>query len=80
MAELNKKQMEQLDRIDNAAFELCKILLDDYELEWNMEIIGEVVDAAVSILSADRQVYYPGILLDVDGKEKVVDYIGGISD
>lgn len=79
MAELNKKQIEQLDRIDNAVFELCKILLDDYELKWDMSIIGEVTEAVVSILSADRPVYYPGVILDKDGKEKAVDYVGGLS-
>lgn len=78
MAELNEKQIEQLDRVYNATFELCKVLLDDYDLEYDMSIIGEVADAAASILSADRLVYYPAVILDGDGIEKAIDYIGGV--
>lgn len=38
------------DAINNAAYALAESLVRDSELEWNMSYIGEIVDAAESIL------------------------------
>ena len=38
--ELNDDQIARNDEICNAVFELCKVLTENQELEWDMEYIG----------------------------------------
>lgn len=42
---------ERNDEIDNAVFECIRVLIEQPELEWNMEIIGEVFDAIKETLN-----------------------------
>ncbi len=54
---------EKNDRIYNAAFDLLNALagvgMDDRPLEWDMEQIGEVVDAAKDVLMGVHEVCHP---------------------
>ncbi len=51
------------DRIDQAAFDLLNALagvgMDDEPLEWDMERIGEVIDAAKDALTGVHEVCHP---------------------
>lgn len=65
--ELTEQQIERQDYVDNAIFDLINELIpSDKEMEWNIEVIGEVRDAIQSQL-VDRgfcteQEFYPYIM------------------
>lgn len=64
--ELTEQQIDRQDYVDNAIFDLIKELIpSDKEMEWNIEVIGEVRNAIQSQL-VDRgfcteQEFYPYI-------------------
>lgn len=71
--EFTQQQTDQIDRVENAVHELCKVLLNDEKYHWDMNVIGEIADAAASILAKKGwQVYYPAIVYDEDGNESYV--------
>jgi len=73
--ELTNKQIERLDEIDNAAHEFLKVITNNPDLEWNMEYIGELNEAAADIMHHQGfQIYYPAIETDPDGTQRRVDY------
>ena len=51
-AELSMSQLERLDDIDNAMYAFLQVLLekDDKEFPWNIQYIGEAVDAVVDVM------------------------------
>lgn len=72
--EFTERQIEQLDRIDNAVHELCKVMLDKEDLNWDMSLIGNIADAAASILASKGwKVFYPAIVYDKDGNESNIE-------
>lgn len=73
--ELSAAQLERIDEIHNAVFELCVVLTENDDLEWDMAYIGEIADVACDILvSKGLRVRYPAIVSEEDGVEKVIDY------
>lgn len=50
--ELSPRQLERLDEIDNAMYQFLLVLLekDESEFPWNMQYIGETVDAIEDIM------------------------------
>ena len=73
--ELTNEQIERQDEIYNGVFELCKIMSENQELEWNMSFIGEITDCAESILMRHGiRVRFPAIVTDPDGSEHVEEY------
>jgi hypothetical protein len=60
--ELNKKQIERQDFVDNAIFELLQTINPtSQKLNWNIEIIGQIRDTIQSYYSFDEQEFYPFI-------------------
>ena len=62
--ELTDVQIERQDVVDNAIFNLiCEVNPSDAELEWNIELIGNVRDAIQSELVKRKictaQEFYP---------------------
>lgn len=75
--ELNDEQIERQDEIYNGVFELCKIMSENQELEWNMSFIGEIADYAESILTEHGiKVRFPSIVTDLDGTQYIEEYCG----
>lgn len=76
--EMTQPQINQLDDIDNAAHELCKIMLGNANLNWDMNIIGDVADAVAEVLvKKGLKVYFPAMVEDSEtGLSRVVDYYG----
>lgn len=73
--ELTNEQIERQDEIYNGVFELCKIMSENQELEWNMSFIGEIADCAESILMQHGiRVRFPAIVTDPDGSEHIEEY------
>lgn len=49
--ELSDAQSARNDEIYNAAYEFCKVMAEDDDLQWNMEILGELADLAAELLT-----------------------------
>ena len=78
MLEFSNSQTERIDEIHNAVFDLCMVLTEKDDLEWDMAYIGEIADVACEILrDCGFQIRYPAMLIDENGdEERTVDYYG----
>lgn len=73
--ELSAEQCARNDEIDNAVFELCKVLTENPDLEWSMEFIGEIADAAAGILTRKgMRVRFPAIVTLEDDSQYIEEY------
>lgn len=74
--ELSDSQLERIDEVENAVYELCKILTEDSDIEWNMSYIGEIADLAANVLTNNgHKVRYPSIVTEPDGRQHIEDYV-----
>ena len=75
--ELGDKHIERIDEIDNAVYEMCKVLAENENLKWDMEYIGEIADFAASMLvKSGNRVRYPAVVTEEDGRQYIVEYYG----
>ena len=70
--ELTAQQIERQDFVDNAIFTLInKLIPSGKEMDWNIEVIGEVRDVIQSKLVENRlcteQEFYPYFILRNNG-------------
>lgn len=74
--ELNETQLERIDEIYNAVYEMCKVVANDESLEWNMRYIGEIADDVSYILAhcLNKPIYFPAIVYDTNFETHVEDY------
>ena len=74
--EFSPAQLERIDEIHNAVYDLCQILTEQEGLEWNMEFIGEIADVACDIL-VDKgfQIRYPSMVEEGDGSRHIEEYV-----
>lgn len=73
--ELSPLQIERLDEIDNAMYRFLLVLLekDESEFPWNMQYIGELVDAAEeTMFRYGFDIHRPAVINDGDGGEDYV--------
>lgn len=76
--ELDNEQAARNDEIYDTVFELCKVMAENPELEWNMSFIGEIADCAASILARQGiRVHFPAVVTNEDGSQYIEEYIGG---
>lgn len=74
--ELSDSQLERIDEVENAVYELCKILTEDSDIEWSMSYIGEIADLASNVLASNgHKVRYPSIVIEPDGRQHIEDYV-----
>ena len=65
------------DEIYNAAFEFCKVMAEDENLEWNMEIIGQLADFAAELLTNHgSRVRFPAVVTEPDDTQHIEEYYG----
>lgn len=68
--ELTDEMIERNDEIDNAVYQCILALTEktEDELDWNMQIIGEVTDAIKDVLWHDfkLKVRHPAVVTDGD--------------
>lgn len=75
--ELSDEQSARNDEINNAAFDFCKVMAGDENLEWNMEILGQLADYAAELLTTHgSRVRYPSVVTDTDGSQHIEDFYG----
>lgn len=75
--ELNDRQLERLDEIDNAVYQTILAFLDKSEDEfpWDMHYIGEVAECIEeTLLSMGQRVHRPAILTEKDGTSNIEEY------
>lgn len=78
--ELSDIQIERNDEIYNAVLDLCKILAEDWNLEWDMAILGPIADTAASVLvERGIPVRFPSIVEDDNGRKYIEEYVDGLT-
>ena len=76
--ELSDAQSARNDEIYNAAYEFCKVMAEDDDLQWNMEILGELADLAAELLTRHgSRVRYPAVVTEPDGRQYIEEYHDG---
>ena len=76
--ELDNEQEARNDEIFDTVFELCKVMAENPELEWNMGFIGEIADCAAAILGRHGiRVRFPAVVTNEDGSQYIEEYFGG---
>lgn len=75
--ELNDEQAARNDEIYNGVFELCQIMAENPELEWDMSFIGEIADCAASVLMGHGiRVRFPSVVTNPDGTQYIEEFCG----
>ena len=74
--ELSTAQIERVDEIHNAVYDLCKIMCEEPDLGWDMAYIGEIADLATDVLVGyGKRIRYPYMTMDNDGTQHIEDYV-----
>lgn len=72
--ELSSEQCARIDEIDAKVYELCKLLTEDCNLPWDMELIGPIADYASEWLTkCGKRVRFPAIVWDDQGEESYIE-------
>lgn len=75
MIEFTDEQVRRIDEIQNAVFDLCKVMTNDENLQWDISFIGDISDIAADILTnSGHRVYYPFRVTFKNGTQKIFDY------
>ena len=75
--ELSDEQSARNDEIYNAAFDFCKVMAEDENLEWDMEILGQLADYAAELLTTHgSRVRYPSVVTEPDRSQHIEDFYG----
>lgn len=73
--ELDQDQIDRIDEIHNAVYELCQVLTQNEELEWDMSYIGDIADAACAILAQQgMRIRYPAVVYPQSGTAYIEEY------
>lgn len=68
--ELNDEQLARNDEIYNAVYDMCKVLTENENLEWDMNYIEEIVQFAISKMlwvNGVNKIRFPGVITSDDG-------------
>ncbi len=75
--ELSDEQTARNDEIYGAAYEFCKVMAENENLEWNMEILGQLADFAAKLLTGHgSKVRYPSVVTEPDGSQHMEEFYG----
>lgn len=73
--EMNENQADRVDEVYEAVYEMCTVLAENANPEWDMAYIGEIADVAVSILaSKGMKVRFPGVCTENDDSQYIEEY------
>lgn len=66
--ELNERQIERIDELHNAVYDVCVVFTENPDLEWDMSYIGEITDRIADILvEYGERVHCPAVVHDNNG-------------
>ena len=75
--ELSDKQTARNDEVYNAAYDFCKVMAENENLEWTMEILGQLADFAAELLTSHgSKVRYPSVVTEPDGSQHIEEFYG----
>ena len=73
--EFTDGMIERIDEIDNAVFDCIKILAENPDMDWDMEIIGEITDEIkYSLFKRGIKVRHPAIVTELNGEQSFSEY------
>lgn len=75
--ELDDVQLSRIDDVYNAVFEMCKVLADNEDLEYNMNYLGPMTELVINTLLDDKvcdKIYFPGVITNEDGSQMIEQY------
>lgn len=73
--ELNDEQVTRCDEIYNAVYEMCKVMCENTELEWDMYYLGEIAELTANLLvTRGERVRFPAIVTTEYGLQKIEEY------
>lgn len=73
--ELTDAQIDKIDQIHSAVYNLCVLMSEKDNLEWSMSYIGEIADCAMDILLEHGvPVRYPAVVSENDEPEHVQEW------
>lgn len=75
--ELNDEQLNRNDEIYDAVYNMCKILTENKNLEWDISYIGDIAEFAVNrmlLISGIDKIRFPSIVTDNDGNQSIEEY------
>lgn len=73
--EFSDAQIEKIDDIYNAVYDLCVLMSENNTLEWNMSYIGEIADLVTDVLlDHGIPVRYPAVVSENDEPEHVQEW------
>lgn len=76
--ELSSEQAARNDAVYEGVMELCRLMSENPELEWDMSFLGEIADCAASILGQHGiRVHFPAVVANPDGSQYIEEYYGG---
>lgn len=73
--ELTDEQSERNDEIYNAVYEMCKVVAEDENLEWDMYYLGEIAELTANMMvNRGYKVRFPAIVTEEDGSQHIEEY------
>lgn len=75
--ELTPEQAQRNDEVYEAVFELCKVLTENPDMDWDMEAIGGIAEYAVdTLVNKGFRIRFPAVVTDGDCQyiEEYVNY------
>lgn len=73
--ELSGEQVARNDEIYNAVYEMCKVMCENEELEWDMHYIGEIAELTANLMvTRGELVRFPAVVTEEDGTQHIEEY------
>lgn len=73
--ELTSEQAGRCDEVYDAVYEMCKVLVEDPELEWDMAYLGEIAEFAANMMILHgEKVRFPAVVTNQDGSQYIEEY------
>lgn len=73
--ELSDEQVARNDEIYNAVYEMCKVMCENEELEWDMHYIGEIAELTANLMvTRGELVRFPAVVTEEDGTQHIEEY------
>lgn len=75
--ELNDEQLARNDEIYNAIYNMCKVLTENENLEWNMNYIGDIAEFAANTMLryVTDKIRFPAVVsYDNYGSQSIEEY------
>lgn len=73
--EMTQDQSDRNDEVYEAVYEMCKVLAENPDLEWDMSYIGDIADyAANTLVSHGNRVRFPAVVTEENGSQYICEY------